>query len=193
MTRLKPLTRPTLPGSAVAWWVAVAALLAATGLAHGLTQHWLAQAAQAAQSERQLNRPPQGQLQRPLDRSDADRLTGALAAAEQTPQRVAELLALAQSLGLTLHGIRQTWGPAGSGDAAGLRQLQVTLLLHGPYSVLRTLVAKALQQDAGLALDTLLLETVAATDRPVGGAAAASLRAELQWSLLMRAPGASAP
>lgn len=193
MTGRQATARPALPGPALPWWAAVAALLAATGLAQGLTPHWLAQAAQAAQLDRPLLRPLQGPLQRPPDRSHADRLASALPAAEQAPQRVADLLALAQAQGLTLHGIRQRWGPAGSGDAAGLRQLQVTLLLQGPYDRVRALAAKALQQDAGLALDSLHLEAVAAPDRPVGGPAGAGLRAELQWSLLMRAPGASVP
>lgn len=196
MSRLVPFTRPALPGPAWPWWAAVCALLAATGLAQGLTPHWQAQAAQDALLQRQLDRSAVASrttLAAAAPPSDAERLASALPAADQTPQRLAELLALAQAPGLTVHGIRQTWGSPGTGDAAGLRQLQVTLLLQGPYDALRALVAKALQRDAALALDSLHLEATAATDRPANGGGAAGLRAEMQWSLLMRASSGTAP
>ena len=191
MTRPQRSARPTLPGPAGPWWAALAALLAATGLAQGLAPHWLAQ---AEQSQRQLDRS--AAARRPAQSpaaavSDAERLASALPAAEQAPQRVADLLGLAQAQGLPLHSIRQTWGSPGTGDAAGLRQLQVTLLLQGPYAALRSWVAKALQQDAGLALDALHLEAEPAADRPVGSGK--GLRAELQWSLLMRGAGPASP
>lgn len=193
MTRPQATARPALPGPARPWWAALAALLAATALAQALVPHWLAQATQADQLQRQLarsaaaDRPPAAPG---AGSNDADRLASALPAAEQASQRVADLLAQAQAQGLTLHSIRQTWGSPGTGDAAGLRQLQVTLLLQGPYGALRGLVAKALQQDAGLALDALHLEAAAPSDRPIGGGT--GLRAELQWSLLMRATGPTA-
>ena len=193
MTQPQRNARPTLPGPAGPWWAALAALLAATALAQGLAPHWLAQATDADRSQRRLDRS--AAASRPVLAaaevgSDADRLAGALPVAEQAPRRVADLLALAQAQGLALHSIRQSWGSAGSGDAAGLRQLQVTLLLQGPYAGVRTWVAKALQQDPGLALDSLHLEAIATADRPVG---ATGLRAALQWSLLMRATGPAPP
>ena len=193
MTRPQPNARPRLPGPAGPWWAALAALLAATALAQGLAPHWLAQATDADRSQRQLDRSAAASrpaLAAAELSSDAERLASALPAAEQAPRRVADLLALAQAQGLALHSIRQTWGSAGSGDAAGLRQIQVTLLLQGPYASLRTWVAKALQQDPGLALDSLHLEAFATADRPVGGT---GLRAALQWSLLMRATGPTPP
>lgn len=194
MTRAQPITRPILPGPAGPWWAALAALLAATGLAQGLAPHWRAQAAQADQWQRQLANSAWSSspaMAPATAASDADRLASALPAVEQAPRRVADLLALAQAQGLAPQSIRQTWGSPGTGDAAGQRQLQVTVLLQGPYGALRTWVARALQQDAGLALDALHLEVDATTDRPAGSSK--GLRAELQWSLLMRAAGPTAP
>lgn len=196
MSRFKPFARPALPGPAWPWWAAVAALLAATSLAQGLTPHWRAQAVQDALSQRQLDRAAVASrttLAAAAPPSAAERLASALPAADQAPQRLTELLALAQAPGLTVHGIRQTWGSPGTGDAAGLRQLQVTLLLQGPYDALRALVANALQRDPALVLDSLHLEAAATTDRAAGGVGAAGLRAEMQWSLLMRAADGRTP
>jgi hypothetical protein len=181
--------------------IGLLALLLAAVLAWGLTPRWRADQARIEQAGRSLART--GPTPPPATAVVVDGLQhlGALPPADEGPRRVAELLALAARLGVTVDGARQgmaqglspvgatapsTGIAASNADLAALQRVPLNLVAHGRYSALRRFVAEALQQDDALALVQLRLNRPQADGR--------ELSADLQWSLLQRVavPGAKA-
>ena len=142
--RATPATPPTTPStpSPAAWrkhwrparWLAIArlsaqalnlplglaliALLLAAGLALVATPRWRAEQTAADQAARRLARAPR--IAAPAAASatgDEQRLLSALPDADSSPQRVADLLALAAQHGLVVHSTRQVL-PAATATAA---------------------------------------------------------------------------
>jgi len=172
------MSRVTVP-AALPWWAAALSLLAAAGLALGLTPHWQAEAAAADRAGQRLARhAPAAAVLAAARPGDDQRLLQALATVDAAPQRVADLLALAQHHGLQVDSTRQTWAPPPGRGALPLQRLQLVLVARGPYAALRQFTAEALQHD-----DTLLLDQLRLARAP---AQATALQAELQWSLLLR-------
>ena len=117
---------------------------------------------------------------------DEASLLAALPAATQAAERVAALLALAATHGVTVDSVRQAAAaPLASGQAAlAAQRVVVQLRASGPYLGLRSWVAQALQHDDALLLERLRLS------RPL--ASSTVLAAEMNWALLQGTTG-SAP
>lgn len=105
----------------------------------------------------------------------------AFAAPAQRHRRVTNLLSLAAGMGL-----QPSRSELRSLDEADLplARVRVVLPLTGSYLQLRRYIEQALRDDPALSLDLLRLERA--------DAQADALRAELQWSLWMRAADAAA-
>jgi hypothetical protein len=93
-------------------------------------------------------------------------------------RRVERLMQLAAAQGLAA---RRSELRTQASAVSGLQRLRVTMPVTGGYAQVRRFVEQALRDDPALGLDQLRLERADATQRP--------LRAELQWSLWMRAEG----
>lgn len=186
------------------------ALAAAAVLSLLLVPRWQADSHAAAQALHQRARSARPAAPPPPPvASPAQRLHAALPAADQTPQRVAALLALARRHDIVVRSARQaiaTGGDGGPGWAAGAqpgsttatpntatppatagastRPLPVSAAAlawraQGRYADLRAFVAEALQADTGLVLDQLRLSRA--------DARVELLDADLQWQLLQQA------
>lgn len=117
------------------------------------------------------------------DTDPAERFRAAFPAADSRNGRVAALLALASSHGLT--GTQSEYRFQAE-PVLGVARYRVSLPLAGPYPALRSFLAEALRSDPALALDSVRLR------RP--DPLAATWQAELQFSLMMRAdPAKPAP
>ena len=118
--------------------------------------------------------------------ADDQWLLAALPAATVGAERVAALLALAATNGVTVDSVRQAAPlPLAAGQAAlPAERVVLQIRASGPYLGLRQWVAQALQHDDALLLERLRLA------RPL--ASSTALSAELGWALLQGATG-SAP
>lgn len=179
---LQWLRRPTLPGRPIV--AGGVSLLLAAVLALGVTPRWQTDQAQADVQRARLARPtPAMRAPAPPVPDATSRLWHALPAADQAPQRLADLTALARQHGVTIDGTRlgRTAAPP---DAITLpaQQLPVAMAAHGPYPAVRRFVAEALQHDDALLLERLRLSRVSP--------AASEVAVDLQWALLQRAPAA---
>ena len=180
------LRRPTLPGRPIVAGGVSLALAAVLALA--VTPRWQADQAHAAAQRAMLARPTSAVRAPAPPAPDAtSRLWQALPAADQAPQRIADLTGLARQHGVTIDGTRL--GRAAAPPDAGTlpaQQLPVAMVAHGPYPAVRRFVAEALQHDDALLLERLRLSRVSP--------AASEVAVDLQWALLQRAPsGGSAP
>jgi hypothetical protein len=175
---------PSLPT-----WPVVAGgvgLVLAVVLAVGVTPRWQADQARAeAAARRAALARPAAALRAPAPPlPDATiRLWQALPAADQAPQRIADLTRLARQHGVTIDGSRlgRTAAPPDA-SALPVQQLPVAMAAHGPYLAVRRFVAEALQHDDALLLERLRISRASA--------AAAEVAVDLQWALLQRAPSA---
>lgn len=176
------------------------ALLAAAGLSLLLVPRWQADARAAGQALHQrATRARPVPAAPPPAPGPALRLQAALPAADQTPLRVAELLALAQRHDIAVTSSRQSpatrldGGPAAAVSVSAaaatspppLAAVPLAWRAQGRYADLRAFVAAALQADAGLVLDQLRLSRA--------DGRAALLDADLQWQLLQQGAAEPAP
>ena len=107
--------------------LAVAALLLAAGLALIATPRWRAEQTAADQAARRLARAPRVAAPAAASAtSDEQRLLSALPDADSSPQRVADLLALAAQHGLVVHSTRQVLPAATATAAVGAAVTAVT-------------------------------------------------------------------
>lgn len=147
---------------------AALALLSAV-LALGAAPQWRAQAEAA---DRDAARSARSAAEQPDAAQRDDTLLRSLPARGSAPQRLADLLALAE-----LHGVTVARSEQRLAREPGLpvERLQVSMPVHGRYAELRAFIDAALTADAGLSLDSLRLQ------RATG--AGGGVDAELQWSL----------
>jgi hypothetical protein len=169
-----------LPGAAGTALLGAAALLAAWGVPQATQAlHGEERTMQAARS-----RAAQALQQRELGRTQVDPATRwreSFPAATERHRRITNLMALAAALNLQARRSEVRSVPE---EALGLTRVRVVLPLAGPYAGLRRFVDQALRDDPALSLDLVRLER--------SDPQAAELRAELHWSLWMRAADAAA-
>jgi hypothetical protein len=103
--------------------------------------------------------------------------------AEAHAPRVSALLGLARRHGVTVRGLREANAPGAGTDGVTWREL--TLSAEGRYAALRTFAASALDSDAALALDSLVLQR--------NDAGQGVLRAEFGFAFGHAAPATAAP
>ena len=179
--RALPRLRGRVGSVRLPWGLSGLALLSAAVLAFGLTPRWQAEVTAADQALQALVRHAAGRPPGPSTPpapTDDQRLLQALPPLADAPQRVAELLALAQQQGLVVDSTRQTWAAPAARSALPLQRLQLVVSARGPYLGLRRFVAQALQHDPTLVLDQLQLSRPPSRSGELG--------AELHWSLLQR-------
>jgi hypothetical protein len=185
--------RPPLPRAADPWWrlaglggavggavVAGVLLLVLAGVASfGLAPAWRAEAEQLRAAASALRAERLAAADRARQAAAAAAPPTVWPAAGNEAQRVRVLLGLAQRHGVLVRALRQERVARGSGRVAAADKGAATWHLvamsaEGPYPALRRFVAAALQADAALALDSLLLQRADTTT--------AVLRAELGWA-----------
>lgn len=153
------------PGAA-----AVLALLAALPLAVGLVPHWQAEADAAQARAHAAARRARAQ---PPVRDAAPELPSD----PQPAERVADLLELALQHGVTIDRTQQRTELEG-----GVPRLRLGTSARGGYAELRAFIAEALRREPALSLDSVQWRRASAQD--------AELQAELQWAIVIAAPGA---
>lgn len=164
MRRLRAMSWPVWLGAG-GWLVAVALAVLLAPAWRAQADEQLAAVARAASTAVAAARAPSPS---PSQRPSAATLPDA----GRTPQRSAEVLALARRQGLELRRVRETLDEAG--------HLQLSLGGQASYAAVRGFVAAALAADPALALDRLRLQRA--------DAAGALLDVDMQWTLLHRAP-----
>jgi hypothetical protein len=164
------------PGAAGVALLVIAALLASIWLPH-LTQQNRSLSLAADKADQQLRRAKQGSLTTTASISPAQRFTAAFPDPELREARVAALLALARSHGLSVQRgeFRLTPEPQ-----IGLLKYSVNLPLSGSYEQLRALIEDTQSRDTAVALERLRLQR--------SSARATRVDADLTLSFYMRAP-----
>lgn len=176
---LREARRWGLPGAAGTVLVAGGVFLAAVGLPRGRAA---LQADEQALHDARLRAAQALQRRAAQDvaADPAERFLAAFPAAGERHRRLTNLLALAAGMGLQPRRSEVRSLPEAE---LGMTRVRLVLPLSGPYEGLRAYVDQALRDDPALSLDLLRIER--------SDAQAGELRAELQWSLWMRADPAA--
>lgn len=154
------------------------ALLAGAACSGLLVPHWQADTRAAGQVLHQrATAARRASPVRAPEPGPAQRLQAALPPADQTPARLAGLLALAQRHDVMVTSARQSPAAAHGGNPGQrIDAVPVAWRIQGRYADLRGFIAAALQADPGLVLEQLRLSR--------SDGRAVLLDADLQWQLL---------